>query len=978
MREPYFKVGMDGRAFIRVDDPSSDLHIDSTSILPGTDSVAWQHVGKQFFAASMPAAAIECWNESLCFANATSAVATLLTNRAAALLRASRPAEVARDCGVALIVCPSQVKAAGRLVDALSELKFNEEARKLASAFTKQFPYIKSSLQAPLLKARSPSSGASNKPWWEKEPIASVLFIQSTSDEAGGQDWESIKAVGNDHFRGGCFEDAVEAYARALTCVVGTDVLGKLLCNRAAALMQLNRHHDALMNATSAFILNPGNIKALHRRVSALHKLDLFEEGLAACARAKEIEMTQDEHAAFISLTKTLNDAVMESKASPKVSTAEHKKLLDEHQAMTKKKDVMQAPQLNFINSMLGMLSEEQQVKAFGCKIPPMPPFHLELAKHRGWPVGVDVDWAKGYLLHAYEQSSMLPYIMETAMKSDAYEVPTEDVWKRANGNPERLKWLLQPGRRVGSVYPEDLLGSIQYPACLRQAFSNQAYRKELLTMSTVHVAVGFVDLGVLISCDINRDAPKGHHGPLRVVGVELSTFAVAKSLVVWQMVTQAAHSKYKTTAISVLQVWYSATWDSSTESAFRAAVRVMRGQSAFYGNDVEVSRILDHWASSKGVSLKAARSKWAADGSNGRSTVSHLVNRNDRLEITAYELTGDVFVGKSSQLCGSVCWWDCPDGVAANQTDQSFFSAFDMRLVIQERSAKQTVFCAAKAFLLRRVEKMIGWARTSSVVVEAIVGNVSDLVPRIAQLRPWTMSWSNVSDYYKPSEFHRIARACSIHGDTIHFAYSMNWSCDVSGSNSIDYMIGGQPDAVKGIFEAGNETMSMFYDGFKWKSTFRCLPPENPMNIADYSMMIYHHKVWMDYWFGIARRQGPCTIANIEPAGWNPLSSTGSNTIMFTFTYDHEISFNVNRHQGICDSDEGLVIEKMTSSEVKQAIQVMKEQWKNGRGGIETAAGMDYYRSIPRLLQTLQQRLAQLSVRASSGASSSSIEEQD
>ena len=163
VREPYFKVGMDGRAFIRVDDPSSDLHIDSTSILPGTDSVAWQHVGKQFFAASMPAAAIECWNESLCFANATSAVATLLTNRAAALLRASRPAEVARDCGVALIVCPSQVKAAGRLVDALSELKFNEEARKLASAFTKQFPYIKSSLQAPLCHGASHTTAISGQ-----------------------------------------------------------------------------------------------------------------------------------------------------------------------------------------------------------------------------------------------------------------------------------------------------------------------------------------------------------------------------------------------------------------------------------------------------------------------------------------------------------------------------------------------------------------------------------------------------------------------------------------------------------------------------------------------------------------------------------------------------------------------------------------------------------------------------------------------
>ena len=107
--------------------------------------------------------------------------------------------------------------------------------------------------------------------------------------------------------------------------------------------------------------------------------------------------------------------------------------------------------------------------------------------------------------------------------------------------------------------------------------------------------------------------------------------------------------------------------------------------------------------------------------------------------------------------------------------------------LVLQERS-EQSFFHAAEAFMLRRVTKMMVWAGSGAVTVEARVGNVQELIPEIASLRPWTMTWSNVSDYYKTREFHSIARACSVNGDTLHFAYSMNWSTNVVGSHIIDY----------------------------------------------------------------------------------------------------------------------------------------------------------------------------------------------
>jgi|EP00966_Prymnesium_polylepis_P048069 hypothetical protein len=179
-------------------------------------------------------------------------------------------------------------------------------------------------------------------------------------------------------------------------------------------------------------------------------------------------------------------------------------------------------------------------------------------------------------------------------------------------------------------------------------------------------------------------------------------------------------------------------------------------------------------------------------------SEIGNFVEARDRLEMAAYELTGDAFVGQAAQLHGSICWWDCPDGTPPNQNDQSFLAAVDIQLVIDERPPNQSVFRAAETFLLRRIEQMIEWARSEAVTVQAKVGNVSELVSEIAALKPWTMSWSNVCDYYQADEFHRIARACSIHGDTIHFAYSMNWSNNVFGSHIIDVIARGRSQVVK------------------------------------------------------------------------------------------------------------------------------------------------------------------------------------
>ena len=334
---------------------------------------------------------------------------------------------------------------------------------------------------------------------------------------------------------------------------------------------------------------------------------------------------------------------------------------------------------------------------------------------HCGWPKGVDIEWAKSHLHFVFEQCSSLPYSMQLGFSGETFEFQPEDLLKRANGQPARLKWLLSNKElKFGDVMPEELVGTITYPQFLRQPFTNQAYRQELLSLGTVHVAVGFVDLGVLLSCDVG-EAPKGRTGPLRFVGVELSCFAVAKSLAIWQMIKDAANSK--TSADAILQVWFSSTWLPSTHDSFRSAARAVRSQGdKLYGSNGSVSKLLEHWAASRGISLKRARTEWAETVMRGGSGIGNMKQLDDRLDLAAYELTGDVFVGDSAQLTGSICWWDCPDGTPANQFDQTFLSAINVAIVLKERSSGQSFFHAAESFLLRRVAKLITWAGSGAI----------------------------------------------------------------------------------------------------------------------------------------------------------------------------------------------------------------------------------------------------------------------
>ena len=92
-------------------------------------------------------------------------------------------------------------------------------------------------------------------------------------------------------------------------------------------------------------------------------------------------------------------------------------------------------------------------------------------------------------------------------------------------------------------------------------------------------------------------------------------------------------------------------------------------------------------------------------------------------------------------------------------QVDETVFSCLDVNKVLEiaANSGGKSLMEAAETFVMPHVRKLIRNSRDHAVHVSLRLCAVEDAVSEIADLKPWTMSWSNVLDYM--NEVHRLRR---------------------------------------------------------------------------------------------------------------------------------------------------------------------------------------------------------------------------
>ena len=486
---------------------------------------------------------------------------------------------------------------------------------------------------------------------------------------------------------------------------------------------------------------------------------------------------------------------------------------------------------LRLFDSFLRSLPVAAQMKMFGQKLPPMVDYRKELLVADGhWPPGVDKRAASEYMETSYWQSKNLPFSMETAFSSGKQEAFASMIPKRLNPPTNtRMKWYTSPDTQLGSVCPEEWDDQCIYPSNIRHNFANQSYREEIICGGKTHVAVGFVDLGFLLNAQI-KDS---ENGPLRFVGVERCPFSVAKTLVIWEILRMDGEEEMMTRA--ALQVWYSSGWEDATLDVFKTSVS--RVLSKGYTDSDEVERILIHWHSTESVALKVAREAWSRTNGPNSSFIANFQHKSDRVDMARYELTGDVALsGIPTQ--GSITRFAVPKMVAESAKDESIFAVVDFSRI--KLDPKKTIFKSVEEFLLSRIQRLRRWAIGGVVTVELHCKSVERFIPQIAALHPWTISWSNVLDYFDDTKFHQIARACSIHGDTIHFGCSMNWPGRTFGTCLLDmHSASSRADIIRASREAQKQHLTLFGLADRLRHPL----PGNPLNSTGDFLAIGLHK---------------------------------------------------------------------------------------------------------------------------------------
>jgi len=556
---------------------------------------------------------------------------------------------------------------------------------------------------------------------------------------------------------------------------------------------------------------------------------------------------------------------------------------------------------------MMSSFNEQMQMELYGRRIPVLPDFRIELVEEGGYPEGVDEVWAHDHLSISYENAAASPHVKEMSFIRPKYEPHPSEAAKRL-GRPtvDKLQWYYS-SRAVGDIYTdrEDHV----YPGSVRHNYSNQGYRRYLLHQGKTHVAVGFVDLGILFESDIcpGGDWDEAQPQPLHFIGVERSAFSVAKTHVIWEMIRECAiwellrddldvpDCKVPGSIDSVLQVWFSSTWTSFTEHLVKAVFETLCQPERQYHK--EVRQTLEHWKRAPTMSLKQARKAHIERISKGRSSIGKMKMRKDRMAIACYELTGDFAVGETP-TCGNILMFDCPDFTPPPAKDESVFAAFNFHEVMKiaiGSSPALSIIQAAEEYARRRMKKLVYWCQTNMISVDFICSTFESSIDFIASKQPWTMSWSNIVDYVRYDKFHDAARKCSRHGDTIHFAYSMNWSTDVFGTCLFDFRGPECAHRRKQILDESTEDLVEIFGKSGWDERFSLPLRQNPLDWTKILLQPRHCEKWViTHFLAHGRKSGqPCKVGQFHHAMLCPLAATGSGSIYFAWTHDPDIKFD-------------------------------------------------------------------------------------
>lgn len=182
------------------------------------------------------------------------------TNRATAYFKMGRYDRSLRDADKSIKLNDKWWKGYLKKCESLIKLERHQEAMETAQLGAQIFP--------------------------EQAMFPTLVKRARASMFSGMSEAEVHKINGNEAFKSGKIEEAIEHYTQAIGALdtqtpEGREIAAAVYGNRAACNRQLYMHDEVVKDCTKALSFKPGHVKAFIRRAQSYESLEKYEEALA-------------------------------------------------------------------------------------------------------------------------------------------------------------------------------------------------------------------------------------------------------------------------------------------------------------------------------------------------------------------------------------------------------------------------------------------------------------------------------------------------------------------------------------------------------------------------------------------------------------------------------------------------------------------------------------------------------------------------
>jgi len=106
---------------------------------------------------------------------------------------------------------------------------------------------------------------------------------------------EELKEQGNNHFKEGSLEKAIECYTEAISIDKANKIMNSILyANRALVYSKKDKNENAIEDCNQAILHNDANVKAYLRRADLKIKIKEYDQAIADYKKVKEIDSSQN------------------------------------------------------------------------------------------------------------------------------------------------------------------------------------------------------------------------------------------------------------------------------------------------------------------------------------------------------------------------------------------------------------------------------------------------------------------------------------------------------------------------------------------------------------------------------------------------------------------------------------------------------------------------------------------------------------